>query len=73
MKALSIIGIVFSVLCFVIACSITTIKCYCIDGDNITRQPDVAVIPGIWVMVISLFFLAFSIVATVTSFRKKTA
>jgi hypothetical protein len=68
MKALSIIGMVFSLLLVFISLAIMDIRCYSEWG---TDHPGME--PGIVNLVLSLFFLAFSIVACVTSFRKKKA
>ena len=66
MKALSIIGIVCSLIGFIISINIADIGCF--EGDYLYR-------PGKGLaflsFIINLFFLAFSITSTVVSFRKK--
>lgn len=72
MKALSIISLVISVFSILLGIGITTISCYHNDcngyGGYISR---IGKGPGAIVIFISLWFLAFSIVATVVSFKKK--
>jgi len=67
MKALSIIGIIMSAILVFISFIIINIRC---SHDNYSSE--VGVEPGFCVLVIALFFLAFSIVATVVSFKKKS-
>ena len=66
MKALSIIGILCSLIGIIISIGVANITCY--DGYAYNH-------PGIGVaflsFIINLFFLAFSITSTVSSFRKK--
>ncbi len=73
MKVLSIISLIASVFSFLIGFGITQMRCYQSDyseyGGHTYRIGEA---PGIIVIVLSLWFLAFSIVATVVSFKKKT-
>jgi hypothetical protein len=66
MKALSIIGMVFSLIGIMTSFVVSEIRCY-IDGGgyNVAKEQ------GALLIIINLFFLAFSITATVVSFRKK--
>lgn len=66
MKALSIIGMAFALIASLISLAIIDISCYNEWG---TDHPGIE--PGVINLIISLFFLAFSIVACVVSFRKK--
>lgn len=66
MKALSIIGIVFSLVLVLISLAIIDINCYSEWG---TEHPGVE--PGVVNLILTLFFLAFSIVACVVAFKKK--
>lgn len=66
MKALSIIGIVFSLLLVLISLAIIDIRCYTEWG---TEHPGIE--PGVINLIISLFFLAFSIISCVIAFKKK--
>jgi hypothetical protein len=67
MKALSIIGIILSIVGILNSLVVMDIKSY---FDTFTSDTGLA--PGIISLVISAFFLSFSITATVVSFRKKT-
>jgi hypothetical protein len=75
MKVLSIIGVIFS-LAGIIVCLAMMIetKCYCYCNDDFlfsrSRTPEDVLIGGSVAIFLFLFFLVFSIVATVTSFRK---
>lgn len=69
MKALSIIAIVFSLIGILLSMAVTDIGCYCMDDGYYNRRPGTEL--GLVSLVVNLFFLAFSIVATVVSFRKK--
>ena len=66
MKALSIIAIVFSLLLVLISLAIIDISCYSEWG---TEHPGIE--PGVVNLILALFFLGFSIVACVVSFKKK--
>ena len=66
MKALSIIGIVCSLIGFIISINIADIRCF--EGEYLYR-PGTAL--AFLSFIINLFFLAFSITSTVVSFRKK--
>jgi hypothetical protein len=66
MKALSIIGIVFALMACLLSLAIVDISCYSEWG---TDHPGIE--PGVINLIISLFFLAFSIVACVISFKRK--
>jgi hypothetical protein len=66
MKALSIIGMVLSFASFLLSFAIIDISYYTEWG---IEHPGIK--PGIINLIISLFFLAFSIVACVFAFRKK--
>ena len=61
MKALSIIGMVFSLIGIIL--SIVAMNVLSYERDEKTL--------GLLLIIINLFFLAFSITATVVSFRKK--
>ncbi|MGL4598102.1 MAG: hypothetical protein ACRCYO_11255 [Bacteroidia bacterium] len=75
MKVLSIIGVVLS-LAGIIVClgMMIETKCYCYCNDdfllNRTRTPEDVLVGGSIAIFLFLFFLVFSIIATVTSFRK---
>lgn len=68
MKALSIIGIVAGIISVLVSIGVINIKCYAEWGSSY---------PGIELggisLVTSLYFLAFSIIATVVAFKKKKA
>lgn len=66
MKALSIIGMVFSLVLFLLGIAVIDIHCYDEWGSS---QPGIEV--GLIIFILAGFFLAFSIVACVTAFRKK--
>jgi hypothetical protein len=68
MKALSIIGTVLSAIGILLSIGMTEIHCYCSER-NYYSHPGKDF--GLVSLVINLFFLAFSIVAIVVSFRKK--
>ncbi|MDZ4665402.1 MAG: hypothetical protein SGJ15_11030 [Bacteroidota bacterium] len=66
MKALSIIGMVFSLVLVILSFAVIDIGCYNEWGSN---RPGEEI--GFIIFVLAAFFLAFSIVACVTAFRKK--
>jgi hypothetical protein len=66
MKAFSIIGIVLSLVQVALSFMIMDISCYSEWG---TDQP--GLLPGFACFVLGAFFLALSIAACVTAFRKK--
>ena len=66
MKALSIIGMVFSLIGTMTSFGVSEIRCYS-DGEGYNVGKGL----GLVSIIINLFFLAFSITATVVSFRKK--
>ncbi len=66
MKALSIIGIVFSVFSGLFSIAVMDVGCYSEYGSS---RPGEAL--GGILLLSSLYFLAFSITATVKSFKKK--
>ena len=66
MKALSIIGMVFALAATLLSLAIMDIRCY---NEWETGHPGIE--PGAINLIISLFFLAFSIVACVVSFKKE--
>ena len=74
MKALSIIGIVLSLIGIMYSFSIMSIVCFCVqkNGAWLPNYPENAKPLGTIMLIISLFFLSFSIVATAASFKKKT-
>lgn len=69
MKAMSIIAIVFSLAGILISFAVVNISCYCSGDYWYSSHPGREM--GLISLIINLFFLAFSIVATVASFRKK--
>jgi hypothetical protein len=77
MRALSIIGIVMSlggILSAIVVMTETRCYCYCNDSylwDNGSSVPDEAVGGGVVMLLISVFFLIFSIISCVVSFGKK--
>ena len=66
MKALSIIGMVFSLLLVSLSFAVFDIRCYNEWGSD---RPGEEI--GLIIFVLSAFFLAFSIVACVVSFKKR--
>ena len=66
MKALSIIGIVLSFFAILFSLAVVGTKCNCF-----WEQGNPAEGLGFLLFIISLFFLGFSITATVVSFKKK--
>lgn len=72
MRALSIIGIVASVFSVLMSIAVMNITCYCFtpDKDYFKSLENVGEMPGFTILILSLFFLAFSIVATINSFKK---
>jgi hypothetical protein len=77
MRALSIIGIVMSlggILSAIVVMTETRCYCYCDDSylwDSGSSVPDEAVSGGVVMLLISVFFLIFSIISCVVSFGKK--
>ena len=65
MKALSIIGLVLSIVNILNSVAVMGIRSY-YDGFS----SDTGMVPGIISLIIALFFLAFSITATAVSFKK---
>lgn len=65
MKALSIIGLVLSIVNILNSVAVMGIRCY---NNEYSTDPGMA--PGIISLIIALFFLAFSITATAVSFKK---
>ncbi|MBL0328742.1 MAG: hypothetical protein IPP64_04830 [Bacteroidetes bacterium] len=68
MKALSIIGMVFSLLLLLLSFAVIDIHCYDQWGSS---QPGLEI--GLIIFILAAFFLAFSIVACVFAFKKKKA
>ena len=66
MKALSIIGMVFSLALILLSFAVLDIRCYDDWGSSHPGQEI-----GLIIIVLSTYFLAFSIVACVTAFSKK--
>ena len=66
MKALSIIGMVFSLVLVLLSIAVLDIRCYNEWGSD---RPGEEI--GLIIFVLALFFLAFSIVACVVAFKKK--
>lgn len=67
MKALSIIGVVLS--CIAVIASIATMDAACYYEETGRHFP--AYLEGRILLITSLYFLSFSIVTTVKSFKKK--
>jgi len=66
MKALSIIGMVFSLILILLSFAVLDIRCYSEWGSD---RPGEEI--GLIIFVLAAFFLAFSIVACVVAFKKK--
>lgn len=66
MKALSIIGMVFSLILALLSFAVIEIRCYDEWGSSSPGQEI-----GLVIFVLAAFYLAFSIVACVYAFRKK--
>ena len=66
MKALSIIGMVFSLVLTLLSFAVLDISCYDEWGSSHPGQEI-----GLIIFVLAAFFLAFSIVACVVAFKKK--
>jgi len=66
MKALSIIGMAFSILLILLSFAVIDIHCYDEWGSS---QPGLEI--GFIIFILAAFFLAFSIVACVFAFKKK--
>lgn len=72
MKALSIIGIIFSLLLALLSFAVMQFSCTSyFEGYSNSTSYNIGQEMGLIILVIALFFLAFSIVATVFSFRRK--
>jgi len=71
MKVLSIISLVVSVISILLSIAIANISCYHSFGDGSGYRSEVGMGPGMISLIISFWFTAFSIVATVAAFKKK--
>src|ERR1044071_7161152 len=75
MRALSIIGIVMSLGGVLSAIYVMTeTHCYCYNDDyfsDYSSTPEAATSGGVVMLLVSVFFLIFSIISTVISFGKK--
>ncbi|HTA84120.1 MAG TPA: hypothetical protein VK783_14345 [Bacteroidia bacterium] len=69
MKALSIIGIIVSLVTFCVSYGVFTFRVYC--GGEINPPILFPTVGSITLLYSSIFFLLFSIISTIVAFRRK--